>query len=150
EWRLFSHPAGIGNLALVRCTPGSFCGSLDYFSDYFELPGEKPGTRYYIRQHQLRRFFAMVFFWSGSFGGLDTLRYFLGHANLEHVYRYITENTPGAVLRAVKAEWASKVLLIGQEVSSGLGEFVQRVYRIADFRLLTEEELSEYIEVLLT
>ena len=81
---------------------------LDAFCDYFETPviqlAGGDWRRYYIRLHQLRRFFAMAFFWGSGFDGLDTLRYFLGHTDAEHLYHYITENTPGVVLRGAKAE----------------------------------------------
>lgn len=82
---------------------------LDSFCDYFETDciqledGEH--RRYYIRQHQLRRFFAMVFFWSKSFDGLDTLRWMLGHTDIEHLYHYVTETQKGEALNGVKASY---------------------------------------------
>ncbi|MGZ4160899.1 MAG: hypothetical protein ACXVNF_08930, partial [Neobacillus sp.] len=81
---------------------------LDCFCDYFETEtiqyGENDIRRYYIRQHQLRRFFVMLFFWSKSYDGLDTLRHFLGHTDYEHLYHYITEAIPGEVLTGIKAQ----------------------------------------------
>jgi len=86
----------------------SYMWNLNRFCDYFETKtielDELGVRRYYIRQHQLRRFFAMCFFWSSGYDGLDTLRWFLGHTDAEHLWHYITENTPGVVLRGVKAE----------------------------------------------
>jgi len=87
----------------------SYNSHLNAICDYFELPvvifenGEQ--RRYYIRQHQLRRFFAMVFFWSKGFDGLDTLRWMLGHTDMEHLYHYITESETGAVLNEIKATY---------------------------------------------
>lgn len=81
---------------------------IDIFCDYFETPildgldGQK--YRYYLRQHQLRRFFAMAFFWGSGYEGLGTLRYFLGHTDTEHLYHYITETIPGSVLKGVQAQ----------------------------------------------
>src|SRR5690606_29178198 len=40
--------------------------ALDLFCDYFETPFDDQGRRYYIRQHQLRGFFASAFFWSAN------------------------------------------------------------------------------------
>ncbi|WP_180015098.1 hypothetical protein [Acinetobacter sp. YH16031] len=88
---------------------------LNLFCDYFQTkvieftPNEY--RRYYIRQHQLRRFFAMMFFWSKSFDGLDTLRYFLGHTDIEHLYHYITEPLTGSVLNGVKSHTISEAYL---------------------------------------
>ncbi|XNS81068.1 integrase [Vibrio cyclitrophicus] len=82
---------------------------LDAICDYFETPlvdfGNGDIRRYYIRQHQLRRFFAMVFFWSKGFDGLDSLRWMLGHTDVEHLHHYITENMSGEVLTGVKASY---------------------------------------------
>ena len=81
---------------------------LDAFCDYFEtevVQYEKNCVRrYYIRQHQLRRFFAMLFFWSKGFDGLDTLRHFLAHTDTEHLYHYVTEGISGEVLTDIKAK----------------------------------------------
>ncbi len=59
--------------------------------------------RNYVRQHQLRRFFAMAFFWSKGFDGMDALRWMLGHSDMEHLYHYISESETGAVLNGAKA-----------------------------------------------
>jgi len=83
--------------------------NLNLLCDYFETPLVKFWTgelrRYYVRQHQLRRFFAMVFFWSKSSDGIETLRWMLGHTDIEHVYHYISENETGVVLRGIKASY---------------------------------------------
>ncbi|MCR9878692.1 MULTISPECIES: integrase [Vibrio harveyi group] len=80
---------------------------LDALCDYVETDlvqydnGEY--RRNYVRQHQLRRFFAMAFFWSKGFDGMDALRWMLGHADMEHLYNYISESETGAVLNGAKA-----------------------------------------------
>ncbi|EKO3925002.1 integrase [Vibrio metschnikovii] len=80
---------------------------LDALCDYLETDlvqydnGEY--RRNYVRQHQLRRFFAMAFFWSKGFDGMDALRWMLGHSDMEHLYHYISESETGAVLNGAKA-----------------------------------------------
>lgn len=80
---------------------------LDALCDYLETDlveydnGEY--RRNYVRQHQLRRFFAMAFFWSKGFDGMDALRWMLGHSDIEHLYNYISESETGAVLNGAKA-----------------------------------------------
>ncbi|WP_069212247.1 hypothetical protein [Vibrio anguillarum] len=80
---------------------------LDLFCDYFEtLIVEVDGRgsrRVYFRQHQFRRFFAMLFFWSKVDSQLDALRHFLGHTDMQHLYNYISESDSGEVLNGVKA-----------------------------------------------
>jgi len=94
-------------MCLHRSAKGSYNRMLDAFCDYFETEACEYTAgdvrRFYIRQHQLRRFFAMVFFWSKGFDGLDTLRHFLGHTDCEHLYRYVTEGISGHALAGVKA-----------------------------------------------
>ncbi|MGR6860217.1 integrase [Aliivibrio salmonicida] len=93
----------------TRCARKSYNARLDAMCDYFETPlvdfGGEDLRRYYVRQHQLRRFFAMVFFWSKGFDGLDSLRWMLGHTDIEHLHNYITESEPGEVLNGVKASY---------------------------------------------
>jgi hypothetical protein len=122
---------------------------LDTFCDYFETPRNRAGQRYYIRQHQLRRFFAMLFFWGSGFGGMDTLRWFLGHTDLQHLYHYITESTPGAVLRSVKAHYASERILAHGEDAESLRALVLDRYGAQELSVLDSEELDQYIEELM-
>lgn len=117
---------------------------LDIFCDHIETP-LKDGQRYYLRQHQLRRFFCMVFFWHRSFSGLDTLRWFLGHTDLEQIYRYITEMTPGAVLRHAKAQHAAENL----SAHSNLCDYLKARFGTEIFTLLDTETLEAYIDILL-
>ncbi|MBF4395652.1 integrase, partial [Vibrio anguillarum] len=80
---------------------------LDALCDYLETDlvqydnGEY--RRNYVRQHQLRRFFAMAFFWSKGYDGMDALRWMLGHSDMEHLYHYISESETGAALNGAKA-----------------------------------------------
>lgn len=120
--------------------------SVDMFCDYFETPVRYDGMRYYIRTHQLRRFFAISFFWGSGFGGMDTLRWFMGHTDPEHLYRYITENTPGEVLRHAKAQFLSETI----EEHGELKDLISHKYGTGDFTLLNTEELEEYIDDLIS
>ncbi|HBO6759181.1 hypothetical protein [Pseudomonas aeruginosa] len=81
---------------------------LDQMCDFFQTAtvGEDEGVvkRYYIRQHQLRRFWAQVFFWVRGSDGLETLSLFLGHTDPEMVYRYVMEELPGSMILDAKYE----------------------------------------------
>ncbi len=92
---------------LSQVTHNAYNAHLDALCDYLETDlveydnGEY--RRNYVRQHQLRRFFAMAFFWSKGTDGMDALRWMLGHSDLEHLYHYISESETGAVLNGAKA-----------------------------------------------
>ncbi|MEZ8493470.1 hypothetical protein AB6C81_14625 [Vibrio splendidus] len=95
------------NLKIVADLTTTSNQRLDLFCDYFETPiikiNDDDCRRIYFRQHQFRRFFAMLFFWSKVDSQLDALRYFLGHTDMEHLYNYISESESGEVLNGVKA-----------------------------------------------
>ncbi|HHG3319156.1 TPA: integrase [Vibrio parahaemolyticus] len=103
---LFNHLDSM-RTQLSQVTQNIYNVHLDYLSDYLETDlveydnGEY--RRNYVRQHQLRRFFAMAFFWSKGFDGMDALRWMLGHSDMEHLYNYISESETGAVLNGAKA-----------------------------------------------
>ncbi|MGY2573025.1 site-specific recombinase [Vibrio diazotrophicus] len=86
---------------------------ISYFCDYIEtvttiIDGEV--YRYYIREHELRRFFAILFFWAYEDKRLDSLRHQLSHTNIEHLYNYISESLPGNIFNTVKANYLSNTL----------------------------------------
>ncbi|MDY7580622.1 hypothetical protein [Pseudomonas sp. CCI3.1] len=102
---------------VYELSPYMYNSYLDRACDLIETPtiagSDGVSLRFYIRQHQLRGFFATAFFWSAGFYGLDSLRAVLGHANFKHLVRYITKVTPGSMLRVVKAEKICTSLLNG-------------------------------------
>ncbi|MFS1477602.1 integrase [Vibrio lentus] len=95
------------NSQLNLVTHNTYNAHLDALCDYLgtDLVEYDNGEyrRNYVRQHQLRRFFAMAFFWSKGFDGMDALRWMLGHSDMEHLYHYISESETGAVLNGAKA-----------------------------------------------
>lgn len=145
---LFAFPS-LNSTGLVALNAGQYNETIDYFCDYFETSVNSVGQRYYIRQHQLRRFIAMLFFWGRSFGGLDTLRWYLGHTDVEHLYHYITESTPGDVLRSIKSTYAADQLRAHANDTQLLADLLESHFGTRDFSVLDFDELSEYIEELM-
>jgi hypothetical protein len=143
---LLAHPARLSG-RLVSSTQGLY-GCLDLFCDYFELDGDSADNRFYIRQHQLRQFFAIAFFWAAGFGGLDTLRWFLGHLDPRHLWHYVTHSTPGSVLRVVQADYAIDRLLAHAPEAAALSELLAAHFGTDDFSVLDSEELDTYMDEL--
>jgi hypothetical protein len=123
---------------------GNYNDNLDVFYDFVEVECED-NKRYYMRQHQLRRFFAMAFFWGNGFGSMDTLRWFLGHTDVQHLYHYITESTEGSVLKSVKAQYIYENL----DNQADLKGLLIKEYGINNFSLIGREVLEDYIEELI-
>ncbi|MFG0396545.1 integrase [Pseudomonas sp. zbq_4] len=143
---LFALPQMRGTREFIDSSNNAYNRNLDMFCDYFETPLNDQGQRWYLRQHQMRRFFAMLFFYCGSFSSLDTLRWMLGHANLQHVYNYITESTDGALLNSVGAQFAAENIHVGNtENFTVLAEMLKERYGTDDFGLIPSSELEDYI-----
>lgn len=146
--QLFSYPNYQSGRPVKLLSP-KYNASFEIFCDYIETPKNDIGERYYIRQHQLRRFFSMIFFWGNSFGGMETLRWFLGHTDIEHLYHYITESTPGYILLSSKAHYGSELLKTNSNDATQLADIVEKHFRTRNFQILDSDELEEYIEELL-
>ncbi|OJY97859.1 MAG: hypothetical protein BGP25_00005 [Lysobacterales bacterium 63-13] len=91
----------------------------------------------------------MLFFWGGGFGGLDTLRWFLGHTDAEHLWHYITEFTPGATLRSVSAEWTVYAVKHATVEAELLGAELAEHFGTTDFSIIEEVTLQSYVEDLI-
>ena len=143
EKKLFFAPRAYNPFFPLKCKKTIY-ENLDNMFDYFEID-LIDGKRPYVRQHQLRRFFAMAFFWSKGFKSIDTLRWFLGHTNAEHVYNYIKENTQGEVLNNVKAQYISENI----KDYKNLEEIFKKKYNIENYNLIEKNDLAEYINSML-
>ncbi|EPB7048056.1 TPA: hypothetical protein ACHIYU_002659 [Pseudomonas aeruginosa] len=147
EYPIFSPPSARGR-GLRRTSAPFYNSAIDAFCDYFQLPLNENGQRYYIRQHQLRRFFAQTFFWNYSHGEAETLTWFLGHASREQFYHYITEITPGSILTRVKSEHALHGLKNGSDDTSPLISYIESRFGTKNVSVISDDELNEYLDSL--
>ncbi|KPZ11772.1 Site-specific recombinase, phage integrase family domain protein [Pseudomonas amygdali pv. ulmi] len=146
---LFAVPDFKGAKKLSDSSAYLYNRNLDLFCDYFEMPLNAEGQRYYLRQHQLRRFFAMLFFYCGSFAKLDTLQWMMGHADPKHIYRYITESMDGAVLAGAKAHFAAERLIEGDDEDfQDLAQLLKARYGARDFTTVDAHDLEDQIQEL--
>jgi hypothetical protein len=123
-------------------------GVLDLFVDFIDAPKLPDGSRYYVRQHMLRRFFAVVFFCSAGLEGLESLRWMMRHLDMEHLYYYITASIPGGILRSIKSAAAAKMVRAGSAEYIDLAKYLRARFGTARFDVLSEYELGSYIESL--
>lgn len=145
--KLFSTPHLRG---AAKLTQGNFNQNLDIFCDYFETPLNSQGQRLYVRQHQLRRFFAMLFFYCSKFNNLDTLRWMLGHTDPRHVWHYISETIDGAILRSAGAQYLSERLKSGDYSEyEDLATLVKDHYGTDDVEVIASPVIEDYITELM-
>ncbi|WP_372377385.1 hypothetical protein ACBZ91_11125 [Vibrio natriegens] len=118
---------------LKKRESSAFNAAFDALCDYFETTivemenGEY--RRHYVRQHQLRRFFALVFFWSKGYENMEALRWMLAHSDLEHLHNYITESDTGAVLNSAKASTIVQSVIHNKSMIDDLDE-VEKLRKI--------------------
>ncbi|KIF83042.1 hypothetical protein TSA66_22940 [Noviherbaspirillum autotrophicum] len=153
--RLFDLPGVAGIRAVSTST---YNEALDAFCDYVSFGLDSKGRRWYVRQHQLRRFFALAFFYGTKYGNVSTLRWMLGHSDAEHVWHYITGSVPGEILDEVRSYFLADVLTSGSwkkeiEISESafckLGDATQTVFGTRNFSLIDSDTFELFIAGLL-
>jgi hypothetical protein len=88
--------------SLYRC--------MEIFADVIEITPDKNGRRWYLRSHELRRFFAITYFWHDKFEGLPALSWFMGHSDTEQTMRYVLEVIVGDEMPEEEARYAASVM----------------------------------------
>jgi hypothetical protein len=112
--KLYNLPSN--SLGKSKSISGSLLISyLNNFCDYVNLPVNNTGKRWYIRIHEMRKWFLLLLFWSGRFDVLDAARWIAGHTDASHIYEYIEREFPGEELPEIEAEYAIDRLLYFEE-----------------------------------
>ncbi len=124
---------------------------LELFSDVIEIPLDDNGARWYLRSHELRRFFAISYFWHDRFAGLAALSWFMGHSSIDETMRYVVDEIAGAELPEEEARFTAAIL---QESTStlkidgleALEEEAKEHFDVSDLKIIKSEILETYLE----
>lgn len=147
---LFAAPYLMGHTGLNNASRHQYNQCLDFACDYFETTVTPEGKRYYVRQHQLRRFFAMMFFYTNSFGDLDTLRWMLGHRDVEHVWRYLQECLSEKEIMGAGARYFAEIAKKDRlESYQNLRDLLELRFGTKLIHLVDEQEIEDYLEAIL-
>ncbi|NWD04956.1 integrase [Pseudomonas gingeri] len=143
---LFATPSSHGTNGLLDCSRHLYNRHLDFACDYFESDVTEAGERYYVRQHQLRRFFAIMFFYTNSFGELDTLRWMLGHRDVEHVWRYLSDCLKPKDIRMAGARYLTD-LAINERLENyqNLQDLLFGEFGTTNFSVVDENRIEDYL-----
>ncbi|MDH0731772.1 hypothetical protein N5F10_25330, partial [Pseudomonas sichuanensis] len=147
---LFSVPGLKGTSWLIKPDIHIYYRNIDLFQDYIQSPLDENGRRYYIRQHQMRRFFALLFYTSYKYASLSTLRWYFGHSNFQHIYNYITASVPGEELRGVRS--AALIERLADEDWSAyksIAKLIKEEFGVDNFKVGVTERVDEYLTRLL-
>lgn len=146
---------GIGTLA-ANCSLLNH--HLDIFCDFVGLPPDSEGRRWYVRIHEMRKWFLLLLFWSGRFDVLDAARWIAGHTDAQHIYAYIEKEFPGEELPQLEGEYSiDRVYRHEQERRRGdsdavnvdgvdaLYELVLRHFKVESLTMVPESEWTGYV-----
>lgn len=136
-------------IGFIHLTSPSYRRAMDLFFDWIEMPCDEAGARHYLRQHQFRRCFAMLFFYGDGFSSIDTLRWYLGHTDAKHLWNYITESVPGSVLRSVAAGFAAYQVRHSTREAEELAEVLKQELGVSEFSVIDDETLSDHVNHLI-
>ncbi|CAE6752880.1 hypothetical protein [Paraburkholderia nemoris] len=131
---------------------------LDVFCDYVGLLPDDLGRRWYLRIHEMRKWFLLLLFWSGKYDVLDAARWIAGHIDASHIYAYIEREFPGEELPKLEAEYAVDRLRALESAGadsarreSGLDALYETVlqhFKVQSLSLVPESEWTDYVVAL--
>jgi hypothetical protein len=151
---LFYLPNDRGDGALAP-SPDLLNSYLDTFCDYVGLAPDELGRRWYVRIHEMRKWFLLLLFWSGKYDVLDAARWIAGHTDVSHIYAYIEREFPGEELPKLEAEYAIERLQALEaagrnagRLESGLDalyEAVLRHFKVQSLSMVPDSEWVDYV-----
>jgi len=130
---------------------------LDCFCDFVGLPPDELGRRWYLRIHEMRKWFLLLLFWSGRFDVLDAARDIAGHTDINHLYAYIEREFPGVEFAKLEGEYAADRLRhydqtrVQYEGEIGLNDLYERVlehFGVEQLELIQERSWESYVQEL--
>ncbi|MEM1174015.1 MAG: hypothetical protein AAGI27_04330 [Pseudomonadota bacterium] len=104
--RLFYLPKkGIG-VGAVAVTNAGLDRYIDAFCDYVDMPLDSLGRRWYLRIHEMRKWFLLLLFWSGRYDVLDAARDIAGHSDVSDLYAYVEREFSSDDFYKLEAEYS--------------------------------------------
>ena len=143
------HPIGA-----CKLTKNSLNVCLDDFCDLIDAPVDEHGRRWYVRIHEMRKWFLLLLFWSGRYGVLEAARNIAGHKNAEHIYAYIERNFPREEFTLIESEFAEDKLAEFERTkmetneSKGITDLYHQIldkFGVKSLQLIPENEWHNYV-----
>jgi hypothetical protein len=155
---LFYLPKLQGGDGALVASPNLLNTHIDVFCDYVGMPPDHLGRRWYVRTHEMRKWFLLLLFWSGRYDVLDAARWIAGHTDAKHIYAYIEREFPGEELPKLEAEYAVDRLRVleshggnPERVESGLDALYATVlqhFKVQALSMVPDSEWVDYVTTL--
>jgi hypothetical protein len=129
---------------------------LQQYVKFLPITQMSDGSSWRFTIHQLRRFFAITYYWRYQYGELASLSYHLRHIDPLITHLYVTEQDSGAIFRHINKEHTMTILteaaLGERNISGPFGErFKRTVRRMLDrfrktIRVISPELVEQAVE----
>jgi len=125
---------------------------LTFFADLVQITPVEHNfpekRRWYLRTHQLRRFFAISYFWHNKYSNLPALTWFMGHTDMDMTLRYVTEEIGGAEMPEEEARYAASIMTMQHKNAefNELNQKVKETFNVDDIKTIPYAQLENYLE----
>lgn len=128
---------------------------IDMFCDAIEIPIDKLNRRWYVRVHEMRKFFLLIVHRHEGDAVKDMLRYLAGHANPSHLDDYIAHHPSDAEAIRYESECIDDKLIalekgeIPQEDNQGLVALYTQTltqFGVTSISTINKTELLRYLD----
>ncbi|MFM0248958.1 hypothetical protein [Paraburkholderia sediminicola] len=146
-----------GVCGMRRASKTTFDICLDAFADYFEVACDSQGRRWYVRQHQNRKFLVLAFYYGIAEGNVHAIRWMLGHGDVEHLWHYLMTSIPGEMLKEVQAYFMLDALRnhpfepqqieMHEDVVAALEDGMERRFGTRRFDVVDTELLQSFLDM---
>jgi len=154
EKYLFIIPSQSSSKSVLPIDLSSLNICLNAFCDMCDMSMDEHGRRWYVRIHELRKWFLLLLFWSGRHGVLEAARWIAGHTDAEHIYAYIQREFPKESFSKLESEFAEDKLrrfeASKEEDNESIGisslyEKIIRHFGVSSLNFIPEDEWCDLV-----
>lgn len=135
-------------IAVQRSAP-SIYKAIELFADIVQVTPNEAGQRWYVRSHELRRFFAISYFWHSKFTNLSALSWFMGHGDIEQTLHYVTEEIANTEMPEEEARYVANLIMEEKDIPSSdiddLKEKIKKYFGTDNINILNQEDIEDYL-----
>lgn len=131
---------------------------LDQFCEAIGVPKDKHGRSWYVRIHEMRKFFMLTLNRHEIVDTHDLLAYSAGHFGREHVYEYVDYHISDSEVVRYEAECVDDKLIafeagqLAPDDNQGLvavHQFVLKRFKVSSVSTIPKEEFMDYLSGML-
>ena len=128
---------------------------LDLFADIVEIPtfrkpNENIERRWYLRSHELRKFFAFTYFWKTNNSNLPALSWFMAHTSCLETEEYLNTSLAGDEFpESIKLLTREALLNQTQsEDNQELNSMILKHFNVKKLELIDSRQFDKFVETL--